>query len=86
MSSQPWTFVVSEYLDLPFLMRTAGVPVISARSAREALESLRHCQPPRVVVDPGCYGIDGVLAFLRERYPNTAVEFADPVVDLLLAS
>jgi|GEM_PF-3035956 len=83
---RPWTIVLSEYLDLPFLMRKAGVPVVSVRSAREALECLRFCCPSRVVIDMECHRSHQVLIYVQDRYPGVPVEAGDQVVSRLLAS
>ncbi len=83
---QPWTFVLSEYLDLAFVLRRAGVLVVNARSKTEALNCLAHYQPVRIVVDQACEGAQHVLAFARERYPEVPVEVQDQAIDRILAA
>jgi len=85
-SKQPWTLVLSEYLDLPFLLRTLGKPVVSARSYREALACLQVCSPTELIVDAGTYGADEVVSYARRYCTETRLEFDDAVIDRLLAS
>jgi hypothetical protein len=80
-----WTFVVSEYLDLPFVLRHAGQPVVSARSAEEALDVLRHCKPARIIVDECCLGADSVVSYALSMYPSAAIEYQHDVIQTLLA-
>lgn len=83
---RPWTFVLSEYLDLPFLLRSAGQAVVAVRSAREALEYLEVCCPRHIVVDTDSFDADNVIAFARAHCPESIIEFHDSVIGELLAS
>jgi hypothetical protein len=81
----PWTFVLSEYLDLSYLLRHAGEQVVAARSAKEALEWLGRCSPRRIVVDSDCKGAEQVMAFARRHCPGSRIEAHEAVVNQLLA-
>ncbi|HWI66404.1 MAG TPA: hypothetical protein VNT75_31630 [Symbiobacteriaceae bacterium] len=83
---RPWTFVLSEYLDLPFLLRGAGRAVVAVRSAQEALEYLQVCCPLHIVVDTDSHGADEVVAFALEHCPESQLEFHEAVIGELLAS
>jgi hypothetical protein len=83
---RPWTFVLSEYLDLPFLLRASGEDVVSVRSAREALDCLDHWCPTRIIIDAGCEGAEQVLAYARRFCPSARVEMQEQVITRLLAS
>lgn len=72
--------MLSEYLDLPFLLRTAGEPVVSARSAREALACLDRWCPERIIVDLECYNADEVIRFARQHCPLAPVLSTDDLV------
>lgn len=76
---RPWTFVLSEYLDLPFLLRTAGEQVVAARSAREALACLDRWYPERIIVDQTCRDADEVLQFVRRHCPQATILSPDDV-------
>ena len=79
-----WTFVLSEYLDLPFSLRVAGKPVVSARSYREALACLEVCCPTEIVVDMNTYCAQEVVSFARQRHPHVPIEEDDAVIGRLL--
>lgn len=83
---RPWTFVVSEYLDLPFLLRKAGELVVSVRSAREAMDCLDSWHPARIIIDAECTGADEVLQYARRVYPDSRIELQDQVINQMLAS
>lgn len=83
---RPWTFVLSEYLDLPFLLRSSGRAVVAVRSAREALEYLANCCPRHIIVDTDSHEADLVIAFARSHCPESVIEFHDSVIGQLLAS
>lgn len=83
---QPWTFILSEYLDLTFVLRSAGELVVSARSAQEALECLSHWRPRRIIVDMNCYGAREVWAYAQKRYPEVRLEVPDQTISQLLVS
>lgn len=83
---QPWTFVLSEYLDLAFVLRRMGELVVNARSATEALHCLNHYQPVKVIVDRNCHGAAHVIAYVQERHPNTRIEVHEQVIDRILAA
>lgn len=82
---RPWTFVLSEYLDLPFMLRAQGEQVVSVRSAREALEYLSLCCPTRIVVDTDTFGADHVLRFAQQRCAGSRIEGHEQVISRLLA-
>ena len=83
-SIRPWTFVVSEYLDVPFLLRKAGNLVISARTAEEALAYLRNSSPGHIVVDPSCMGAEAIHTFAARHCPHAVVQSQDDVIAQLL--
>ena len=83
---RPWTFVLSEYLDLPFALRATGTSVVAVRSAREALEYLKVACPRQIVIDTDSYGADQVLAFARANCPESLIQCHDTVISALLAS
>jgi len=83
---RPWTFVLSEYLDLPFVMRSAGTAVVAVRSAREALEYLTVCCPRHIVIDTDSYGAGQVLEFARAHCPDSLIECHEAVISDLLVS
>lgn len=80
-----WTMVLSEYLDLPVVLREAGEPVVSVRSAIEALECLENWAPARLVVDHTVSGCDQVIHMVRTYLPDVRVEFLEDVIDQMLA-
>lgn len=82
----PWVLVVSEYLDLAYLLRQAGVPALTARSVPEALQCLEHWTPRRVVLDPTLPDWHRVLAHVSALPETVPVELYDQVLDRLLAS
>jgi hypothetical protein len=83
---RPWTFVLSEYLDLPFLLRATGLPVVAVRSAREAVEYLRLCCPRHIVVDTDSADADQVIAFARHHCPQSTIDLHETVIAELLVS
>lgn len=83
---RPWTLVVSEYLDLSFVLRKAGESVVPARSASEAIDCLRHWCPSRIVVDTDCFGAEQVIAFAQQYCPQSTVEQHDQVISRMLVS
>lgn len=83
---RPWVLVVSEYLDLAYLLRQAGVPALTARTSAEALQYLENWTPNRVIVDPTVTGWLKVLANLTGLPQTVPVEMCDQVLDRLLAS
>lgn len=82
---RPWTIVVSEYLDLSFVLRNAGRLVVACRSAREALGCLGHYCPECVVVDTECHGADAVLQFAREHCGGARIQLHEDAVEAVLA-
>ncbi len=86
MIDRPWTFVLSEYLDLTFVLRRAGERVVSARSAEEAFACLSHWRPARIVVDMNCYMATDVWAYAQNRYPDVRLEVPDQTISRLPAS
>ncbi len=80
-----WTMVLSEYLDLPVILRESGEPVVSVRSALEALECLENWAPARLVIDTDVAGHDQVLHMVRTYFPDTRVEYYEEAVDRMLA-
>lgn len=85
-NARPWTFVISEYLDLPFMLRAGGHEVVSVRSAREALDCLTHWSPSRIIVDTQCHDADRVLAYARQFCPSARIEVQMQVINGMLAS
>ncbi|MDF2627910.1 MAG: hypothetical protein K0R39_1741 [Symbiobacteriaceae bacterium] len=83
---RPWTFVLSEYLDLPFLLRSSGRDVVAVRSAREALEYLLVCCPRFIVIDTDTHEATAVIDFVRIHCPESEIEYHDSVINQLLAS
>lgn len=83
---RPWTLVLSEYLDLPFVLRKTGESVIAARSAAEALECLRHWCPSRIIIDMNCYAAEDVLAYAHRHCDCSIIERHEQVIRNLLAS
>jgi hypothetical protein len=83
---RPWTLVLSEYLDLPFLLRARGESVVAVRSAREALDYLTHSSPSAIIVDAACYDSDRVVAFARSHCRHSRVEESEDVITRLLAA
>jgi len=83
---RPWTFVLSEYLDLPFLLRSAGRAVVAVRSAREAMDYLKVCCPRHIVVDTDSHDAAQVIEFVRVHCPDSLVECHEAVISELLAS
>lgn len=83
---RPWTFVLSEYLDLPFLLRAAGLPVVAVRSAQEAMEYLRLCCPRHIVVDTDSPDADQVLTFAQRHCPHSTIDVHETVIAQVLAS
>lgn len=81
---RPWTFVLSEYLDLSYLLRQTGEPVVAVRSAREALEWLGRCCPSRIVVDPDCLGAEQVLAYARTHCAGARIEHHESAISRAL--
>lgn len=77
--------VLSEYLDLPVILRDAGEPVVSVRSALEALECLENWAPARLVVDPEVAGYDQVVHMVRTYFPEVRIEYYAEVVERVLA-
>lgn len=78
--------MLSEYLDLAFLLRSAGELVVNARSVTEALHCLTYYRPRRIVIDMGCYGAQHVLKYAQENYPEIRIEIQEQVIDNLLAA
>ncbi len=83
---RPWTLVLSEYLDLPFLLRASGEAVVAVRSAKEALDYLTFTCPSRIVVDDACYDAARVVAFAGTHCRHSQLEEAEQVVTRLLAA
>jgi hypothetical protein len=81
---RPWTLVLSEYLDLPFLLRASGEAVVAVRSAREALDYLTFTCPSRIVVDLACYDAGRVTAFAGTHCRHALLEEAEQVITRLL--
>jgi len=77
--------VLSEYLDLPVILREQGEPVVSCRSALEALECLENWAPARLVVDTDVAGHEQVLGMVQTYFPEVRVEYFDAVVEKVLA-
>lgn len=75
---------MSEYLDVPFLLRKAGHLVVAARTVQEALDYLSRSTPSRIVVDPNCFGADAVSAYASRYCPQVAVESQEEVIAQLL--
>lgn len=86
VNNRPWAFVLSEYLDLPFVLRTSGQIIVSARSAREAMDCLGHWCPSRIIIDMGCVGASQVISYARKWCPNVPIIPHDQVINELLAS
>lgn len=83
---RPWTFVLSEYLDLSFLLRSSGRDVVAVRSAREALEYLLVCCPRYIVIDTDTHDAASVIEFARKHCPRSEIEYHESVINQLLAS
>lgn len=83
---RPWTFVLSEYLDLSFLLRSSGRDVVAVRSAREALEYLSVCCPLQIVIDTGTHNAAAVVEFARIHCPASSIEYHETVINQLFAS
>lgn len=86
IQQRPWTFVLSEYLDLSFLLRSSGRDVVAVRSAREALEYLLVCSPRYIVIDTDTHDAGSVIEFARLHCPQSIIEYHESVINQLLAS
>lgn len=82
---QPWTLVLSEYLDLAYLLRRSGIPALTARNAEEALTYLQNWLPQRLVLDPAVAEWQRVAEAVSGR--GVQIEMVGPVLrDLLQES
>lgn len=81
---QSWTFVYSEYLDLPFALRRSGEAVVNARSPREAIDCLRSARPARIVVDMESYAAKRILALAAQHHPDVPLERHDQAIQRIL--
>lgn len=78
--------MLSEYLDLAFVLRSTGELVVNVRSATEALHCLSYYRPGRIVIDLSCYGAEHVVSYTHEQYPDLPVEVQEQVIDRILAA